>query len=164
MFSWAEHIDRPYGALNIFHTVGSVVGVGVVVVILVLNYALLGGILRVFHQGGVRTSWVFLGGSNVMGFPCSTSSGHGSSLYKFRLFSLKFLEKCLIRRPPFGEAPIRILPKCETRAPRIGRTATRARGCASLRPISLLTLSLLRLLDSNFPGNPLWTWAFHPLN
>ena len=26
-----------------------------------------------------------------------------------------------------------------------------------LRPISLLTLSLLRLLDSNFPGNPLWT-------
>ena len=26
-----------------------------------------------------------------------------------------------------------------------------------LRPIPLLTLSLLRLLDSNFPGNPLWT-------
>ena len=26
-----------------------------------------------------------------------------------------------------------------------------------LRPISLLTLSLLRLLESNFPGNPLWT-------
>ena len=32
-----------------------------------------------------------------------------------------------------------------------------------LRPISLLTLSLLRLLDSNFPGNPLWAWEFHPL-
>ena len=23
--------------------------------------------------------------------------------------------------------------------------------------------SLPRLLDSNFPGNPLWTWEFHPL-
>ena len=31
-----------------------------------------------------------------------------------------------------------------------------------LRPISLLTLSLLTLLDSSFPGNPLWTWEFHP--
>ena len=31
------------------------------------------------------------------------------------------------------------------------------------RPISLLRLSLLRLLDSNFPGNPLWAWEFHPL-
>ena len=30
------------------------------------------------------------------------------------------------------------------------------RGLPQLRPISLLTLSLLRLLDSNFPGNPLW--------
>ena len=29
------------------------------------------------------------------------------------------------------------------------------------RPISLLTLSLLTLLDSNFPGNPLWTLEFH---
>ena len=28
---------------------------------------------------------------------------------------------------------------------------------AKLHPISLLTLSLLTLLDSNFPGNPLWT-------
>ena len=27
----------------------------------------------------------------------------------------------------------------------------------TVRPISLLTL-----LDSNFPGNPLWTWEFHP--
>ena len=32
-----------------------------------------------------------------------------------------------------------------------------------LRPISLLRLSLLRLLDSNFPGNYVWTWEFHPL-
>ena len=31
-----------------------------------------------------------------------------------------------------------------------------------IRPISLLTLSLLTLLDSNFPGNPLWAWEFHP--
>ena len=38
----------------------------------------------------------------------------------------------------------------------------RVRVC--VRPISLLTLSLLTLLDSNFPGNPLWTWEFHPLN
>ena len=29
IFSWAVHIDRPYGALIIFHTGGSVVGVGV---------------------------------------------------------------------------------------------------------------------------------------
>ena len=32
-----------------------------------------------------------------------------------------------------------------------------------LRPISLLTLSLLRLLESNFPGNSLWAWEFIPL-
>ena len=32
-----------------------------------------------------------------------------------------------------------------------------------LRPISQLTLSLLRLLDSNFPGTPLWALEFHPL-
>ena len=30
-------------------------------------------------------------------------------------------------------------------------------------PISILTFSLLTLLDSNFPGNPLWAWKFHPL-
>ena len=34
---------------------------------------------------------------------------------------------------------------------------------AHLRPISLQRLSLLRLLDSNFQENPLWTWEFHPL-
>ena len=37
-------------------------------------------------------------------------------------------------------------------ATRIGRTAS-----FTLRPISLLTLSLLRLLESNFLGNLLWT-------
>ena len=31
-----------------------------------------------------------------------------------------------------------------------------------VRPISLLTLSLLTLLDSNLPGNPLWAWESHP--
>ena len=31
-------------------------------------------------------------------------------------------------------------------------------------PISLLTLSLLTSLDSNFPVNPLWAWEFHPLS
>ena len=31
-----------------------------------------------------------------------------------------------------------------------------------IRPIPLLTLSLLTLLDSNFPGTSLWTWEFHP--
>ena len=36
-------------------------------------------------------------------------------------------------------------------------------GRGFLRPISLLTLSLLRLLDSNFPGSSLWSWEFPPL-
>ena len=37
---------------------------------------------------------------------------------------------------------------------------TRTRWCceAILRLISLLSLSLLRLSESNFPGNSLWTW------
>ena len=32
-----------------------------------------------------------------------------------------------------------------------------------LRPMPLLRLSLLRLADSTFPGNPLVTWESHPL-
>ena len=32
------------------------------------------------------------------------------------------------------------------------------------RPISLLRVSLLRFVDSNFPGDVPWTWEFHPLN
>ena len=28
---------------------------------------------------------------------------------------------------------------------------------------SYLHCTLLTLLDSNFPGNPLWAWEFHPL-
>ena len=36
------------------------------------------------------------------------------------------------------------------------------RATLGLRPISLLRLSLLRLLDSNFPVNSLWPWEFHP--
>ena len=33
-----------------------------------------------------------------------------------------------------------------------------------IRPIPLVSWSLLGLFDSNFLGNPLWTWEFHPLN
>ena len=33
----------------------------------------------------------------------------------------------------------------------------------ALRPIPLLALSLLTLLDSNFPGNPLWAWESQTL-
>ena len=42
-------------------------------------------------------------------------------------------------------------------------------GCPScafpvaVRSIFLLTLRLLRLLESNFLGNSLWAWEFHPL-
>ena len=35
--------------------------------------------------------------------------------------------------------------------------AVRASPPACLRPISMLSLSLLRIFDSNFPGNALWT-------
>ena len=41
-------------------------------------------------------------------------------------------------RAPFGEHPTPNLP-------------------AKIIP------TVLRLLDSNFPGNPLWAWEFHPL-
>ena len=34
---------------------------------------------------------------------------------------------------------------------------------ALVRPISVLRWFLLRLLDSNFLGNSLWAWEFHPL-
>ena len=30
-------------------------------------------------------------------------------------------------------------------------------------PVSELRISKLRFLDSNFPGNSLWAWEFHPL-
>ena len=30
--------------------------------------------------------------------------------------------------------------------------------------ICLLRISLLRFVDSRFPGNPLWVWEFHSLN
>ena len=33
----------------------------------------------------------------------------------------------------------------------------------SYRPVSLLRLSLLRFVDSQFSGNSLWAWEFHPL-
>ena len=47
----------------------------------------------------------------------------------------------------------------ERRASRAAEPAepTRCRAAEQLRPISLLRISLLRLLDSNFPGNSPWT-------
>ena len=47
----------------------------------------------------------------------------------------------------------------------IQQTAARlSRPPGWVRPISVLRLSLLRFGDSNIPGNPLWTWEFHPSN
>ena len=42
MISGAVHIDRPYGALNTFHTGGSVVGVGVAILVLNMTWLLVG--------------------------------------------------------------------------------------------------------------------------
>ena len=42
-------------------------------------------------------------------------------------------------------------------------SASKAGASEHLRQISLLTLRLLTVLDSNFPGTPLWTWESHPL-
>ena len=61
--------------------------------------------------------------------------------------------------PAWGGQPLAQLRERRMRAPR-----PCARALADVRPISLLRLSLLRLLDSNFPGNPLRAWEFHPLN
>ena len=54
IFSWTVHIDRPYGALIILHTGGSVVGVGVE--IMVLSNELGGGAAEVIkiQQRGVQ--------------------------------------------------------------------------------------------------------------
>ena len=43
-----------------------------------------------------------------------------------------------------------------------GDAAERVNVRRKVRPISLLTSSLLTLLDSRFLGNSLWTWEFHP--
>ena len=50
-------------------------------------------------------------------------------------------------------------------APRLPGQLTCRRQIASelVRPISLLRLSLLRLLGSNFPGNSLRAWEFQSL-
>ena len=42
-------------------------------------------------------------------------------------------------------------------------TGRRDAGTVRVRLISLLTLRLLRLLESNCPGNSLWAWEFLPL-
>ena len=48
---------------------------------------------------------------------------------------------------------------------RIDLPASTHNGAARLRlrPISLLRISILRFVDSSFPGNSLWTREFHPL-
>ena len=43
----------------------------------------------------------------------------------------------------------------------LGRVSERP-GASELRPISLLTLPLLTLLDSKLPDVSLWAWEFHP--
>ena len=42
--------------------------------------------------------------------------------------------------------------------------ARAGRWLGKVHPIFLPRLSLLRFVDSTFPGNSLWTWEFHPLN
>ena len=55
-----------------------------------------------------------------------------------------------------------LFPSTPTHRPTLEAQTNKSQG-KRLRPISVLRLSLLRLLDSNFPGNLLWTWEFHPL-
>ena len=77
---------------------------------------------------------------------------------------MRFLEAD--RRPAFFKPPHRTYL-----APHFAREPQTAAGVASmscaasvrLRPTLLLTLRLLTLLESNFPGNSLWAWEFHPL-
>ena len=45
----------------------------------------------------------------------------------------------------------------------IARRSTAWKAPAPVRPISLLRLSLLRFVDSTFPGIPLWSWEVRPL-
>ena len=53
---------------------------------------------------------------------------------------------------------------CPVRAALAAVSAAAGLGLAGVpRPVSLLRLSLQRLLDSNFPGNSPWAWEFHPL-
>ena len=70
----------------------------------------------------------------------------------FELILLLWLDKQLFPVEPFGAG----------RALRGGSISVSSTLLPLLRPISLPTC-LLRLLDSNFPGNPLWTNEFHPL-
>ena len=73
-----------------------------------------------------------------------------------------FNEVHLKRNPLIGTSLREVLQTPCPRAPSRLLASSSRKHCL-LRPISLLTLSLLTLLDSNFPRNSLWAWEFHPL-
>ena len=82
--------------------------------------------------------------------------------HSFPFHSIPFIhEHTWDRRMGFGRGLETILPAVWMSSPfglpRLSRLLL------MVCPISLLTLSLLTLLDSNFPGDPLWTLEFHPL-
>ena len=85
-----------------------------------------------------------------------------------------FAARCIIRVfdngfQPFGGwsfERLRCLQLCySTNEPRDQRVPNTRRRYSRhyLRPIFLLRLSLLRFVDSTFPGNSPLTWEFHPL-
>ena len=60
-----------------------------------------------------------------------------------------------------GRRPARPPPSWPPRRPPAGAPRVpRGRDAATFL---LLRSSLLRFVDSDFPGNPLWAWEFHPL-
>ena len=91
----------------------------------------------------------------VLRFPDLTNSRVSQTLDR------KLPESCEGKRPQLGaQLPLGASP---TSSP--GRNLEHWGFDPSrlLRPISLLTLSVLTLPDSNFPVNPLWAWKFHPV-
>ena len=88
---------------------------------------------------------------------------HTQTCPDIRAFATDFEIDCRIVSP-LGGLPRHTQAYPDVRGPTRVRTHLDTRACRLLRPISLLTLSLLTLLDSNFPVNPLWAWEFHPLN
>ena len=78
-------------------------------------------------------------------------------LKKIRKITRRKKKSRAVRGDDHGDVPV------------FGRGAIRrqegdsAPAAVGIRPISPLTLSLLRSLDSNFPGNSLRAWECHPL-